>query len=195
MRRAIRLLVMKWIALLALPAMAGCVTETLHAAGPHVLMDHEAELVATPSARIDVVEGGTTDVASDTPLHVAIPHAETRFDKTFCLHVPKLPIAACLGSEKTENLLDTSRDVTVRELVTGCRAGDCLAKQIRDEPIELGRRTRISPEAVARIIGATAVAGLSGYCYVNCENRGATFGLVGLVIVVGLLYQPLSLLR
>lgn len=177
---------------LVLVLLAGCVTQTIRVR-PSTLAAHEAELVARPSARVETADGGHARVEAGHALTVWVP-STTTVSHARCLKLPKLPFRPCLGEDRVVANADTAREVTVRELVTGCAAGTCLARQLRDEPLAVGTRTRVSGEAIARTIGAAASAGLAGYCLAECEDAGKTFGVVGVVVAVGLLIQPLGLL-
>ena len=177
-------------ALLAL--LAGCYTETLHAR-PAVLALHEPELVTKASANVEIEEGGTTSLAANKVLSVWVPSVTT-FERKRCVHVPKLPFTPCVGEDRSVANADVARDVTIRELVTGCASGTCLAKQLKEEPLEIGMRTRVSGEAIARTIASLATIALSGYCFLECKDTAKTAGVAGLVISGVLLYQPIALI-
>src|SRR5688500_5331275 len=154
---------------LCMLALAGCVTQTVRSR-PIDLAAHEAELVASASARVEVIEGGTAMVDANREVLVWIPN-ETTLEKKRCVKLPKIPWKPCVGKDRKVVDADEARHVSIRALVTGCAAGDCLAKRLRiDEPIEVGSRTYISGEAIARSIGAGAMMALATYCFVECEN-------------------------
>jgi hypothetical protein len=167
----------------------GCVTQSLHTSGSH-LADHESEIVAQGAADVEIDEGGTTHVSAEHKVDVWVHHEQV-LSRAHCVSVG---ISLCLGENRSVADADVARTITVRELVTGCRGGACVAHSLADKPILIGSRTHVSGEAIARTIGATGVLAATGYCFATCENAGKALGLAGLALGTLLLYQPLALL-
>jgi hypothetical protein len=168
---------------------AGCVTESLHTSGVR-LADHEDELVARGSADVEIDEGGTARVSADRNVDVWIHHEQV-LSRAHCV---SLGISLCVGEDRSVADADVARTVTVRELVTGCRGGQCIAKTLAEKPILVGSRTHVSGEAIARTIGAAGILGATGYCVATCENPVKTIGIAGVLVAALLLWQPLALL-
>jgi hypothetical protein len=175
-----------------LVVVSGCVTQTVHVR-PRALAEHEAALVTQSSASIPVDEGGTAEIAASREVLVWIPNI-TVLERQRCLKLPKIPFRPCFGENREIADAEQARHVTVRELVTGCTAGDCLAKRAKDEPVEVGTRTEVSGTAVARTIGAVGAAGLATYCFAECEDAAKTLGVAAVVVGALLLIEPLRLL-
>ena len=178
--------------LFAVMVVSACATQRVHVR-PRALAEHEAVLATRASATVPVDEGGTAEIDAAQKLTVWIPSV-TVVERQRCLKLPKLPFRPCVGEDRQIADAEQARHVTVRELVAGCSAGDCLAKRAKDEPVAVGTRTEVSGTAIARTIGAAGAAGLATYCFAECEDAGKTFGVAAVVVGALLLIEPLRLL-
>lgn len=161
---------MRW---LALAALAAC-THTQLSAQPTTLVDHAPELAGGGHARIAVDQGGTAVVDAEDVVAVVIPGNERRH----------------LWGLITTGTPDETRQLTLRNLVTGCPGNDCLAERVRG-PVLVGTRSKLDPgRAGIGIFGAAAtVASIA--CLAECHDPGG-WAYVGAVIALATMIVPLA---
>jgi len=66
--------------------------------------------------------------------------------------------------------------MTVAELVAGCHSegadDGCLARRVVNEPVLRHREQHVDGDRVAKIVGFSAIGGMVGYCFAECQGDG-----------------------
>ena len=161
---------MRW---LALAVLAGC-THSAVSAQPSALAAHAPELAAGGRARVDVDQGGTTVVDPEDVVAVVIPGNERHH----------------LWGLITTGTPDETRQLTVRNLVTGCPGADCLADHVRG-PIRVGTRSHVDAARVGIGTFGAAATVASFACLAECHDPGG-WAYVGAALALTTLIVPLS---
>jgi len=161
---------MRWIALVML---ASC-THSAVSAQPSALVAHAPELAAGGRASVEVDQGGTTVVDPEDVVAVVIPGNERHH----------------LWGLVTTGTPDETRQLTVRNLVTGCPGTECLADHVRG-PIRVGTRSHVDAKRVGVGAFGAAATAASIACLAECRDPGG-WAYVGAGLAVVTLLVPLS---
>lgn len=176
--------------------LGGCVSPVVHAR-PARFAEVADVFKAHGVADVAVEEGGTTPVRADRVVDIWMPGDAHVLERQRCLTLPLVHWDVCRGHDQVDHDADQARSLTIRELVNRCEDGEqrgaCLALAVRDEPVALGTRTRLSAPALASVIGGGIALGAGAYCLDRCDSKGVAVGALGAAFL--LLLAPLAALR
>jgi hypothetical protein len=157
---------MRWLALVLV---AACTHVSL-SAQPSTLAEHAQEFAANGRARIEVDQGGTQVVSAEDVVAITIPgHQHSH-----------------LWGLITTGKPDETRELTIRNLVTGCP--ECLASPTS---IHVGERRELDPARLGIGVFGAAATVASIACLAVCHDPGG-WAYVGTGIAVTAFVVPLS---